>query len=219
MAVFAAENLSCLRGQNLIFSGLRFSLQSGGALVLAGPNGSGKSSLLRVLAGLIPPFVGAVRFDDETVSDDRQAHADRMHYVGHANAIKAPLSVRENLAFWAGLNNVPGDVDRALDAFDLVPIADTPGRILSSGQRRRLNLARLMLGQRPLWLLDEPTVGLDIASCKRLEDLIAAHRAGGGMVVLSTHVGIDVPDHEVLDIGPFSQAMGQPGLAVEMDAA
>lgn len=218
MAVFAAENLSCLRGQNLIFSGVNFSLGAGGALVLAGPNGSGKSSLLRVLAGLIPPFVGQLTFDGEDISQDRQDHADRMVYVGHANAIKAPLSVRENLAFWAGLNDVPQHVDRALEAFDLMPIADTPGRILSSGQRRRLNLARLMLADRPLWLLDEPTVGLDVASCKRLEGLIAGHRAGGGLVVLSTHVGIDVPDHEVLDIGPFSQAMGQPGLTVELDA-
>jgi len=205
MIKFKANELACLRGQNLIFTNLAFEMNTGAALVLAGPNGSGKSSLIRLLAGLIRPFAGQLSWADEDVFDDVQDHFDRLLYVGHENAIKAPLTVRENLSFWADLYEAPEKVDEALGAFDLLPIADNPGRILSSGQRRRLNLARLLLSDRPLWILDEPTVGLDVNSCKDLENLIATHRASGGMVILSTHVGIDVADHQILDVGIYSE--------------
>ncbi len=209
MAKFEATELTCVRGQNLIFTDLVFDLEDGGALVLAGPNGSGKSSLIRVMAGLIRPFAGQLAWDGEDVFDDIQAHSDRLLYVGHANAIKAPLTVRENLTFWAELSECVDKVDEALGALDLMAIADNPGRILSSGQRRRLNLARLLVSDRPLWILDEPTVGLDVASCRDLENLIANHRQSGGMVILSTHVGIDVPDHKILDVGLFSETTFQ----------
>ena len=208
MNKFEARQMACLRGQTLVFQDLEFSLASGEAMVLSGPNGSGKSSLLRVLAGLNAPFSGDMTWNGEEIFDDRQAHADRLTYVGHLNAIKPPLSVQENLGFWAGmLGRGPDDVERAMTAFNLTAIADAPGRVLSSGQGRRLNLARLCLDERPLWLLDEPTVGLDVASCKRLEDLINLHRSTGGMVILSTHVGIDVPDHQILDMGRFSRTI------------
>lgn len=207
MSIFAAQDLACLRGQSLIFAGLEFSIGPGEALVLRGPNGSGKSSLLRVLAGLNPPFGGALTWDGEDVHADRQAHADRLVFVGHANAIKPPLTVRENLAFWASQAGCEDRVDDAMARMKLTEIANAPGRVLSSGQGRRLNLARLCLDRRPLWLLDEPTVGLDAESCKSLENVIADHRAGGGMVVLSTHIGIDVPDHSILDVGAYSEVI------------
>ena len=205
MAKFAAHELACLRGQNLIFTNLVFDMTDGDALVLAGPNGSGKSSLIRVLAGLIRPFSGELSWDGENVFDDIQTHFDRMLYVGHSNAIKSALSVRENLTFWAELYEEAEKVEHALEVFDLAVIADNPGRILSSGQRRRLNLARLLVANRAVWILDEPTVGLDVNSCKGLEDLINNHRKSGGMVILSTHVGIDVPDHQILDVGIYSE--------------
>ncbi|RED51555.1 heme ABC exporter ATP-binding protein CcmA [Aestuariispira insulae] len=207
MTEFSAVDMACLRGQTLVFADLAFRLKAGEAMVLSGPNGSGKSSLLRVLAGLNAPFSGDVSWDGENVFEDRQAHADRLIYVGHLNAIKPPLTVRENLDFWAGmLGNRPAVAD-AMAAFDLTAIADAPGRVLSSGQGRRLNLARLCLDDRPLWLLDEPTVGLDVASCRRLEALIQGHRDKGGMVILSTHVGIDVPDPVTLDMARFSRTV------------
>lgn len=207
MAKFLANDLACLRGQNLIFTNLVFDLNEGGALVLAGPNGSGKSSLIRVMAGLIKPFAGKLCWDGDDVFEDIQGHFDHLVYIGHENAIKAPLSVRENLTFWAELYEAPEKVDAALATFDLVGIENNPGRILSSGQRRRLNLARLLVCDRPLWILDEPTVGLDVASCKDLEALIASHRKSGGMVILSTHVGINVPNHQVLDVGLYSETV------------
>ena len=207
MSSFIANDMACLRGQTLVFADLAFELAAGEAMVLSGPNGSGKSSLLRVLAGLNAPFNGSITWEGSEIFYDRQAHADRLIYVGHLNAIKAPLSVRENLEFWAGMLGSRNTVAGAMAAFDLTAIADAPGRVLSSGQGRRLNLARLCLDDRPLWLLDEPTVGLDVASCKRLEDLINRHREKGGMVILSTHVGIDVPEHKVLDMGRFSKTL------------
>ncbi len=207
MSMFEAQDLSCLRGQTLIFAGVEFAIDPGDALVLRGPNGSGKSSLLRVLAGLNPPLAGQLTWDGDDIHNDRQAHADRLVFVGHANAIKPPLTVRENLAFWAAQAGCEDRVDTAMEAMNLTGIADAPGRVLSSGQGRRLNLARLCLDKRPLWLLDEPTVGLDTDSCKSLEKVIAAHRASGGMVVLSTHIGIDVPDHKILDVGAFSEVI------------
>lgn len=168
-------------------------------MVLHGPNGSGKSSLLRVLAGLIPAFDGDVSFeDDETVEEC-------VTYIGHANPIKAPLSVKENLTYWAALYGAEDKVSLAMQAMDLEAIADLQGRVLSSGQRRRLTLARLFLEEKPIWLLDEPTVGLDVESCKLLETKIASHRASGGIVMLSTHVGIDVPEVKSLDMAEFSE--------------
>ena len=208
MTSFIASRLSCLRGQNLIFTKLDFELSNGEALVLSGENGSGKSSLIRLLAGLIKPFHGQLNWNGENVFDDIASHFDNLLYIGHQNAIKSPLTLYENLEFWANLYGDDRDfkknIDQALAAFNLTSIANNLGRILSSGQRRRLNLARLLLSSRPLWILDEPTVGLDKKSCKYLEIIIQQHRETGGMVILSTHVGIDVPDHKTLDLNQFS---------------
>lgn len=191
---FAGEALTCVRGERIVFVKLDFALASGDALVLLGPNGSGKSSLLRLMAGLLRPAAGRLLWDGRTVTEDREAHAGRIHYVGHHDAIKPVLTAAENLRFWARLH-APGEagdakVGEALDRFGLAPLAATPGKMLSAGQKRRLNLARLLAAPAPLWLLDEPTVALDRASVKVLEAVIAGHRAAGGMVVVSTHLDI-----------------------------
>lgn len=203
MTRFAGEALSCLRSERLVFADLDFALEAGDALVLRGPNGSGKSSLLRLMAGLIPPFDGRLIRDGADVGADPDAHRAGLAFLGHRDAVKPALSVRENVAFWAALADRPGDADAALDAFDLADLADTPGRFLSSGQVRRVALARLLAAPASLWLLDEPTVGLDARSVGALEGLIAAHRAAGGAVVLSTHIGLDVPGERALDMTDF----------------
>ena len=203
-SLFEARALTCLRGRRLVFEDLDFTLAEGGALLLTGPNGSGKSSLLRVLAGLIEPLAGALLWDGEPVDRDPQAHRDRIAFVGHLDAVKPAASVRESLTFWADL--MGGDrktVGAALAAFDLDALADVRGAELSAGQKRRAALARLVVGSRPLWLLDEPATGLDAASVARLESLIARHRAAGGRVVTSTHGGLSVPEAQNLDIGRF----------------
>lgn len=187
-----AHGLGCLRGERVVFSELSFTLPAGGALLLLGANGAGKSSLLRVLAGLLPAAEGTLLWDGEDALADRVAHAARLRYLSHQDALKPAFSARDNLAFFARLWG--GDVDSALAAVGLHELADLPARVLSSGQKRRLALARLALSPAPLWLLDEPTIGLDAASVARLGPLLATHRAAGGAVIAATHLPLPLPD-------------------------
>ncbi len=182
-------------------------MPAGGALLLLGPNGSGKSSLLRLLAGLLKPASGNIFWGAVPVTGDRESHVGRLHYLGHQDAIKPVLTVEENLLFWARLHDPKTPEPRvalALAAFNLTSLAQTPGKLLSAGQRRRLALARLLAAPAPLWLLDEPSVGLDRESVARLEAILAEHRAGGGIVALSTHAEIDLPGADVLQLDQFA---------------
>lgn len=179
-----------MRGERLVFAGVSLSVAPGGALLLEGANGSGKSTLLRVLAGLGRAETGAVRWHGADISPELVA------YVGHLDAIKPGMSVAENLAFWGA----PPAVAAALDRLGLAALAELPARMLSAGQRRRLALARLALSTAPVWLLDEPTLGLDAASVARLGGMLAAHRAGGGVVVAATHLPLPLPGAEVLGL-------------------
>ena len=190
-----ARDLACLRGERAVFAGLSFRLDPGGALLLVGANGAGKSTLLRLLAGLLRPEAGALLWDGADALADRAAHAARLRYLSHQDALKPALTARENLGFFAQLWG--GEVEAALAALDLLPLAELPARVLSSGQKRRLALARLALSDpahpAPLWLLDEPTVGLDAASVGKLGVLLARHRAAGGMVLAATHLPLPMP--------------------------
>lgn len=207
MPVFAGSELTCLRGDRLVFTGLEFRIAPGGALVLLGPNGSGKSSLLRVMAGLLKPLRGTLGWDGVSVADDPDAHRAQVQYVGHLDAVKPVLTAAENLAFWAALAGAAdpaANARAALYRLGVPHIAGVPGRYLSAGQKRRLNLARLLAAPATLWLLDEPTVALDRAAIALFEGLIAEHRAQGGMVVLSTHTDIATPGGEELHLDEFT---------------
>jgi len=212
MSVFSGENMLCVRGGRVVFEGLDFSLRSGGALVLTGPNGSGKSSLLRMMAGLLKPGAGRLSWDGEPVAEDREAHNGRIHYIGHHDAVKSVLTVSENIRFWvrvrAGAKGFDGDIGKALEIFDIEKLRDAPGRFLSAGQKRRVNLCRLAAAPAPVWLLDEPWTALDKATVERLANLMAEHRADGGMVVLSTHLDIDIGDRDILDLSNFQVTVG-----------
>lgn len=191
-SVFEGAGVSCVRGARRVFAGLDFTLQAGDALVLTGPNGSGKSSLLRLMAGLAAPASGTILWDGVDIGADRQSHGARAHYVGHATGVKPALSAAEDLNFWSAfrLSDDPEAERRALAHFGLTERAGFPVRFLSSGQKRRLALARLLAAPAPLWLLDEPTVGLDIQGQSALESAIETHRGGGGIVVLASHVAV-----------------------------
>ena len=185
---FEARDLGCLRGGWPIFAGVNFALGAGDILVLLGPNGSGKSSLLRLLAGYIPAATGDLLWQGVPIRKDPDLHRARTRYLGHLDAVKAPLTPREDLRFWARLYAQPERlVEQALETYALQELADRPGRLLSAGQRRRLALARLKVAPAPLWLLDEPTVGLDSASQQALAATIARHRAAGGLLIMATH--------------------------------
>jgi len=206
-ASFAGGGLACHRGGRLVFAGIDFDLGPGQALVLQGPNGSGKSSLLRLMAGLVAPAAGMIAWEGRPIRDDPEAHRARLRYVGHLEAIKPALTVAENLAFAAALHGrtaAAPALARALDAFALAALADLPGRFLSQGQRRRVALARLALTPVQLWLLDEPTLGLDRDAVGHLAALIARHRETGGRVAVATHVPIDLGDARLLTLGAAS---------------
>lgn len=199
---FVAADLACVRGGRLVFEDLGFTLRPGDALVLRGPNGSGKSTLLRLLAGFLRPTAGRLSWDGVTFAAVAPEHRARLHFVGHADPVKPLLTVAENIRFAGALGGGPAAVAAGLAAFALDELAATPARFLSAGQKRRTTLARLLASPRPLWLLDEPGVGLDRASRARLEAAIAAHRAEGGLCVLATHGDVAVQDAYILDFTP-----------------
>ena len=209
MDIFSAENIICVRGGRTVFTGLNFTLNAGEALVLVGPNGSGKSSLLRLMAGLLKPASGILRWGTEEISEDPEGHGGRLHYVGHHDAIKPVLSVSENVSFWASLmNGSSGNGENTLAALNTLGIGhleQVPGRFLSAGQKRRVNLARILSTPAPLWLLDEPTTALDRETIASLETAIIHHRASGGMVVISTHSDMQLASHQVIDLASFAE--------------
>jgi heme exporter protein A len=191
--VLEAEGLAAFRGERLVFSGLGFAVNEGGALLLVGPNGSGKSTLLRLLAGLVRAEAGRLSWHGQDALSDLVEHAGRVAYLGHLDAVKPGLTAAENLSVW-GMHAVDG----ALAAVGLASLAELPTRMLSAGQRRRLALARLLLRKVPIWLLDEPTLGLDAGSVERFGAMLAAHRAEGGLVITATHLPLPLPDAAVL---------------------
>jgi heme exporter protein A len=155
-----------------------------------------------MMAGFLRPAAGRLAWDGAPIDVDLASHRRQLCYLGHADAVKGMLTVRENLALAVALSKGAAErIDLALERFDLAALARMPARYLSSGQRRRLALARLLTGSRPLWLLDEPRVGLDAANRARLEQLIAEHRAAGGIVALATHGDTAVRDAMELRLG------------------
>ena len=208
-ADLVAVDLACRRGERLVFAGLSFRLPAGGALVLRGANGSGKTSLLRLLAGLIAPVAGRLSWGPTPIQDDLAGHRARLHYVGHQDGVKPGLTPRETLVFWAALRGCgircrASVLEAALAAFALEPVADWPCRWLSAGQRRRLALARLSVTPASLWLLDEPFTALDHDNQNRLEQAIGAHRAGGGRVILATHLSIEIGTAVAIELDAFA---------------
>lgn len=214
-----ARDLVCLRGGRLVFEGLDLTLPPGGAVRLAGPNGAGKTSLLRMLAGLLPPFTGILGWrtrDGETtvpLADCRPEHGHETRFLTYAEAVKSGVTPLADLGFWRDCLGGPsgGEILHAsLGDVGIPHLAEIPGRFLSAGQRRRLALARLLVAPGRLWLMDEPTVGLDVEGVVRLEKIIAAFRSTGGRVVLATHQPLKLDDPIILDLAP---------LAVPMEAA
>jgi heme exporter protein A len=181
-------DLACRRGDRLLFDGLSFRVEPGAALHLEGPNGSGKSSRLRILAGLLSPVGGRIE------------GGGARGFLGHEWALKPRMKLGEELAHWARIDATSALLPAAMAAMNVAALADVPCKHLSSGQRRRAGLARVLASGADLWLLDEPTAGLDTASTALLAAAMAAHRAQGGMIVAAVHgdIGLDAPQRLVL---------------------
>ena len=186
------EKLSASRGGFALFEGVSFSLKPGQALRITGPNGSGKTTLLRCLAGLVTADSGNISKIDEY----------SLHYLGHLNAMKPQLTVAENLNFWAKMHG--GDnFTSAIKTLNLARLIDLPFNVLSSGQKRRVALARLLLSPRAIWLLDEATVGLDTVSIVLFETVLETHLAQGGIIIAATHTPMGKADWQTLELQPL----------------
>lgn len=198
-------DLECQRGDRVLFAALSFRVAPGTCLHVTGENGAGKTSLLRIVCGLLAPTAGEVRWRGEPTRRLREAFWDELAYVGHANGVKDDLTAAENVRFAAAIAGRAGSdvqVRAALREVGLAGFEDRPARTLSQGQRRRVAVARLhFAAAAPLWVLDEPFTALDTRGVAALTELIGAHLARAGIVVLTTHQPVDLPGRvERLDL-------------------
>ncbi|WFP51492.1 cytochrome c biogenesis heme-transporting ATPase CcmA [Methylomonas sp. EFPC3] len=192
-ATLEVRDLSCFRDERLLFSALNFEVQAGQSLLLEGANGSGKTTLLRILCGLREADSGRIIWCGQPA--EQSSYYRDMAYVGHADGTKKELTVLENLKFALALGS-PGkyQIDHALDKVKLAGFDDNPVHTLSAGQKRRLSLARLLITQNVLWILDEPFTSLDKQGIALIESLIADHISHGGMAVLTSHHDLRMAD-------------------------
>lgn len=192
-ALLRLGDVACIRGDRLVFENLSLTLKAGSALWLRGPNGAGKSSLIRLAAGLLRPAAGTV-----------ERHG-RCALIDEAAALDAELPLRRALDFWARVDTVDGHtVDRAMDEMALAPLAEVPVSMLSTGQRKRAAMVRVVASGAPIWLLDEPANGMDDAARARLVAAIVKHRANGGAVLLASHFALGIDDLAELDMGALT---------------
>lgn len=204
-----AEKLAGERGGEIVFADISFALEAGAALVVTGPNGSGKSTMLRIVAGLLPAAGGAAQL--EGGGEEWPTIASACHYLGHANAMKTALSVAENLGFWRDFLGHPHlSIDEALEMVGLPDIGRLPFGYLSTGQKRRVAIAKMLTSYRPVWLVDEPTAGLDKASEKGFEELMRLHLDDGGIVVAATHLPLDLPTAQRLEMSAARPESASP---------
>jgi heme exporter protein A len=196
------HNLACVRGGRHVFAGVNMSVADGEILSLVGPNGAGKTSLLRLIAGLLRLEAGSLEMRG---GEHERTIAEQCHFLGYQDALKPALTVAENLRFWVHyLGDRSAPQGPALAAVGLGDLADLPAGYLSSGQRRRLSLARLIAVKRPIWLLDEPTAALDTAGQARLAELLRQHVATGGIAVVATHGPLGIEPTAELRLGEQS---------------
>ena len=203
-ALLEVADLACRRGGRQVFDRLSFALGAGELLALTGRNGSGKTTLLRALALLVRPAAGTVRWQGADVTAEPETWRGRLAWLGHLEGLKGDLSVRENLLVAERLRGAPPAEDRldgVLVAFDLLALVARPVRTLSAGQRRRVALARVMLSQAPLWLLDEPLNALDAPAQAAFRLSLQTHLAAGGLAIAATHADLGMPAARALELG------------------
>lgn len=198
-----AHALTCVRGDRQLFTGLSLRLSPGDCLHVCGENGVGKTSLLRLLTGLSKPESGEVLWNGQSIFSESATYHRELLFLGHRDALKEEFSALENLQMYAALDDVPLPLEKALAAlsrFGLRGRENLPVHCLSAGQKRRVLMARMLTRQARLWILDEPFNALDVHAVAELEKLIAEHLAAGGLLVLTSHQAVHLPNTRVLDL-------------------
>lgn len=195
---FEANGVSVSRGGRRILADVSLTLTPGEICILRGPNGAGKTTMLRAFAGLLHHETGEIGFRDAAGAEIHDIASARV-YCGPLNAVKPALTVDENLKFWARLYGRDAQrLKAAREAFDLGAYASFPARALSTGYQRRLGLARLVIAERPVWFVDEPTASIDAASVRMFEELAVRHSRRGGVALIATHDEIRLPEAKTL---------------------
>ena len=195
------ENLSLSRAGQEIVTGISFELSAGDALIVTGENGSGKSTTLRGVAGLLPLSGGSVTLLDETGKQFEGETREYCHYLGHQNGMKPALTVHENLDFWQKFCGEPDlTIEQALEEIDLAHTIDLPFSYLSAGMKRRVSIARLLVCDKPIWIVDEPTAGLDAQSVQMFTNLCKAFCEDGGILIAATHLPLGIETEKTLEI-------------------
>ena len=204
-ALIELRNFACERDERLLFCALNAVFSAGQVVQIVGPNGSGKTTLLRALARVSRDYQGDILWRGQALADVTWEYANELLYLGHLPGIKKALTPLENLRWYAALQ---GDVSdavllKALVDVDLAGYEDTPCYQLSAGQLRRVALARLLFSRASLWILDEPFTALDKRGVTQLEARLAQHAAAGGLVLVTSHQDINVPQLQQLNLQDF----------------
>jgi heme exporter protein A len=199
MSFFEIKNISCIRGNKLLFKNLNFKLNNKELLVIKGANGSGKTTLLKILSGLLKPISGSIIINKKKINTYKDEHFKYFEYVGHENAIKNALTVKENLNFYLKIkkNLTKRNFEKAIKAFNLKNLLDIKIENLSSGEKRRVSLSRLILSNSKIWFLDEPTNGLDKINTLNFFKILRKHLQLNGLAVIASHDDIKMKNKNI----------------------
>ena len=199
MSFFEIKNISCIRGNKLLFKNLNFKLNNKELLVIKGANGSGKTTLLKILSGLLKPISGSIIINKKNINILKDEYFKYFEYIGHENAIKTALTVRENLNFYLKIkrNLTTKNFEKAIKIFNLKDLLDIKVENLSSGEKRRVSLSRLILSNSKIWFLDEPTNGLDKINTVNFFKILKQHLQLNGLAIVASHDDVKIKNKNI----------------------
>ena len=199
MSFFEIKNISCIRGNKLLFKNLNFKLNNKELLVIKGANGSGKTTLLKILSGLLKPISGSIIVNKKDMNLLKDEYFKYFEYIGHENAIKSALTVRENLNFYLKIKKdlTKKNFEKAIKIFNLKNLLDIRIENLSSGEKRKVSLSRLILSKSKIWFLDEPTNGLDKINTLNFFKILKQHLQFNGLAIIASHDEIKIKNKNI----------------------
>ena len=199
MSFFEIKNISCIRGNKLLFKNLNFKINNKELLVIKGANGSGKTTLLKILSGLLKPISGSIIINKKNINISKDEYFKYFEYIGHENAIKTALTVRENLNFYLKIkrNLATKNFEKAIKIFNLKDLLDIKVENLSSGEKRRVSLSRLILSNSKIWFLDEPTNGLDKINTVNFFKILKQHLQLNGLAIVASHDDVKIKNKNI----------------------